>query len=230
MQYQQVPAARLDAEKKMTDFKQSNTAKYLTSLYSVSTPTELASIYDTWADSYDVDVVQRNVEYVAPRATTLRAQTEGGNMAGSILDAGCGTGLVGVAMAQLGARTIDGIDLSPGMLGAARKTGAYRDLSVADMSEQIDKPDASYDVITCCGTFTAGHVGPEPAIKELVRLARPGGVVVATITDAVFDSDGYRAEIERLASEGLITIVAMEKEPYRIGSNMWAHMVVLRRK
>ncbi|EFY94325.1 Methyltransferase-like protein 27 [Metarhizium anisopliae] len=213
----------------MTEFKQSNTAKYLTSIYSVSTPTECASIYDSWSESYDVDVVQGNVEYVAPRATALRAKTEGGNMTGSILDAGCGTGLVGVALAQYGAKNIDGIDLSSGMLNEARKTGVYRDLSIVDMSKQIDKPDESYDVITCCGTFTPGHVGPDPGIKELVRLAKKGGVIVATITDVIFDTGGYRAEIERLASDGLITIVATAKEPYRVGSNTLAHMVVLRR-
>nr|POF14361.1 williams-beuren syndrome chromosomal region 27 protein [Quercus suber] len=213
----------------MTDFKDSNTAKYLKSLYSVSTPAERAAIYDSWSESYDIDVVDGNVEYVAPSATALRAKTAGGDITGSVLDAGCGTGLVGVALAQLGAKIIDGIDLSTGMLNEARKTGVYRDLTVADMSKVINKADGTYDVITCCGTFTQGHVGPDPAIKELVRLAKKGGLIVATITDAIFDSEGFHAEIERLAGDGLITIIATTKEAYRIGSKTLAHMVVLRR-
>lgn len=213
----------------MTGFQDSNTAKYLKSIYSVSTPAECAAIYDGWSESYDVDVAYGNVEYVAPNACALRAKTAGGNITGDVLDAGCGTGLVGLALAHHGAKNIDGIDLSTGMLYVARKTGVYRDLLTADMCKRIDMPDESYDVITCCGTFTPGHVGVDPAVRELVRLTKKGGVIVATIIDVYFESGGFQAEIERLASDGLLTIVDTTKEAYRRGSNTLAHMVVLRR-
>jgi hypothetical protein len=34
----------------------------------------------------------------------------------------------------------------------------YRDLTVADMNRPIDKTDGTYDLVSCVGTFTLGHV------------------------------------------------------------------------
>jgi len=65
--------------------------------------------------------------------TVLRAA----GVDGEILDAGCGTGLVGVALAERGARSIDGVDLSPGMIAKAKETGVYRRLAPADLSRPL---------------------------------------------------------------------------------------------
>ena len=80
---------------------------------------------------------------------------------------------------QAGAKTIDGVDLSPGMLKIAEKAGIYRHLATADLSKKIsDRGDASYDVVTCVGTLTHGHVGPVPALEEFARITRKDGVIV----------------------------------------------------
>ena len=94
---------------------------------------EMTKLYDDWASTHENDVINGE-EYKAP---PLIAQTILQHLAPSdkdndfitpsvkILDAGCGTGLVGIYLAKLGAKQVDGIDLSPGMLEIARKTGAY---------------------------------------------------------------------------------------------------------
>ena len=43
---------------------------------------------------------------------------------------------------ELGVTTIDGIDLSPEMLAVAAGTGAYRNLTVADLNQLPISPDA----------------------------------------------------------------------------------------
>ena len=86
------------------------------------------------------------MDYVAPAVTAQAVVAANGNITGSVLDAGCGTGLVGVALSQAGAKTIDGIDISSGMLDVARKSEVYSDLTVVDTSKVIDKQDQSYDV------------------------------------------------------------------------------------
>lgn len=78
-----------------------------------------------------------------------------------LLDAGCGTGLVGGELVQRGFSALDGVDLSHGMLNIARSKGIYRQLEIADITRPLPFDPGSYGAVVCVGTFTAGHVGPE---------------------------------------------------------------------
>ena len=186
-----------------------NVAAYLKSVYGCSTPNESAAIYDKWAATYDIDIRHAGVDYVAPELAAKAVVAAGGKISGSILDAGCGTGLVGVALAQAGAKSITGIDLSPGMLDVARKTGVYDELSVVDMSKVIDKPDQTYDVVTCVGTLTEGHVGPVPALQELVRVLKRGGLLVSTVLDKIWVPLNFKDEVERLGATGSVDVLTI---------------------
>ena len=207
-----------------------NVSKFLKRIHTISDPDDCGAIYDKWAETYDIDVRHAGVDYVGPTMTAQAVVATNGNITGSILDAGCGTGLVGVALSQAGAKDIDGIDISAGMLDVARRTGVYNDLSVADMSKVIDKQDQSYDIITCVGIFTDAHVGPVPALRELVRIVKKDGFVVSTIVDEVWVSGGYEAEVERLSAVGAVDVLSTANVDYRRGTNMRARMVILKRK
>ena len=207
-----------------------NVSRFLQSIHAISSPDDCGAIYDKWAQTYDIDVRHAGVDYVAPAVTAQTVVAANGNIAGSILDAGCGTGLVGVALSQVGAKDIDGIDISSGMLDVARRSGAYKDLSVVDMSKVIDKKDQSYDVITCVGIFTDAHVGPVPALKELVRIVKREGLIVSTVTDEVWVPGGYEAEVERLGAEGAVDILSTSIAEYRRGTDKRARMVILKRR
>jgi SAM-dependent methyltransferase len=114
------------------------------------------------------------------------------------------------------------------MLKVARATGVYRTLTTVDLTQRIDKPDDSYDIITCCGTFTHGHAGPDPALRELVRLAKPGGLVVATIVHDIWEW-GFSAEVARIEKDGEANIVSAQVEDYRRGAGDKAVFLVLRK-
>ena len=207
-----------------------NVSNFLKSIRTASSPDDCGAIYDKWAETYDTDVRHAGVDYVGPAMAAQAVVATNGNITGSVLDAGCGTGLVGVALSQAGAKDIDGIDISSGMLDVARKTGVYNDLSVVDMSKVIDKQDQSYDVITCVGIFTEAHVGPVPALGELVRIVKKGGLVVATIVDEVWVPGGYEAEVERLSAVGAVDVLSTANVDYRRGTDMRARMVILKRR
>ena len=198
---------------------------YVQRSYGLGGADEARTLYDEWAASYDADLADESQGYVAPAlAADTVARVAG--VDGAILDAGCGTGLVGAELAQRGATVIDGVDVSPGMLERARSTGAYRSLEPADLTRPLTAPDDAYDVVVCVGTLTHGHVGPE-AIDEFVRVTRPGGSVVATVLDDVWESGGYRAEVDSLVSAGRADLVSADVTPYRAGVGVEARMLVL---
>ena len=60
---------------------------------------------------------------------------------GPILDAGCGTGLVGEALSVLGYDPVIGCDLSQGMLDHAARRGGYADLVTQDMTQRFRWPE-----------------------------------------------------------------------------------------
>jgi predicted TPR repeat methyltransferase len=64
------------------------------------------------------------------RVAELTKELVGDDKAGAsrILDMGCGTGLVGKYLSELGFKHIDGIDASAGMIENARAKGVYTDL------------------------------------------------------------------------------------------------------
>ena len=173
------------------------------------------TIYDKWAATYNDEVTDEAQSYAAPALVAQVALKSSDSPAKSvILDAGCGTGLVGQALAIGGAKAIDGLDLSPAMLTVADQTGAYRSLAQADLTRRIEKADETYDIVTCVGTFTLGHVGPDPALKEFVRITRGNGIIIATILEDIWVSGGFKVEIERLKAENLVTVVSEELIDY----------------
>ncbi|KAF9771010.1 hypothetical protein IL306_011359 [Fusarium sp. DS 682] len=187
---------------------------------------ETLSTYDEWAKNYNQDVAKE--EYVAPQIASEDLVTHLGPQTSEakILDAGCGTGLVGEALAKLGAKNIHGIDLSPGMLEVADRTGVYKSLNVANLAERLDIPAGSYDGVICVGTMTEGHVGPE-AFDEFVRVTKAGGFIVSTIRESVWQSKGYEDKVNGLAEEGKVKIVGNKKEHQRIGAGVYAYFVIL---
>lgn len=198
--------------------------------YDLKTPQEHSDMYDEWAATYDADVMGSSTLYVGPKTTVEAVQSANGKLDGEILDAGCGTGLCGVALAQAGAKSIDGIDVSPGMLKLARKTGVYRDLVPVDMQKPISQQSDKYDVVTCVGTFTTGHVHADPAMSELVRVLKKGGILAATVYNDIWKTEGFEAEVERLGKQGKVDIISTAITEYRRAENAMARMVVLRKK
>ena len=178
-------------------------------------PSKLQQYYELWARTYDEDVSSEG--YCGPEFITdflvslsvdcdLEIDIKDNDLA--ILDAGCGTGLVGVALAQKGYRQIDGCDLSPAMVEKARTTGVYKTLKGdIDLTQRNSVySDDHYDVVICCGTFTNGHLPPE-ALKELVRLAKPQGLVLVSARKSYYDSTDFEAVCTGLREENRVKLL-----------------------
>lgn len=207
---------------------------HLKRAYAISNPAEAAAVYDEWAASFDSDMESSAIDYQAPTIIAQLVLAHLGSRSGSkieenieILDAGCGSGLAGVKLAELGTRIIDGVDVSEGMLKIARNTGVYRMLEAADLTQPMQMKDDTYDVVVCVGTLTHGHVGPE-AISEFVRVTKDKGLVAATVLGDIWESHGYKDEVARLEHAGKVQVLNTSMEDYRRGGGVKAVMLVLR--
>ncbi|CAI6099882.1 unnamed protein product [Clonostachys chloroleuca] len=206
---------------------------YLQRAYALNGDAQAQHFYDEWADAYETD--NNGLGYASPRRTVeviLKNVTGDAHDAKlKVLDAGCGTGLVGACLAQsalAGQFVLDGLDLSPGMLAAARQKGVYRELEEANLNERIKKPDGSYDLVVCVGTLTVGHVGPG-VLREFARVAAPLGLIVATVHSSIWESKGYKAEIETLRDTGTVQVVSTDEFGLVEEASTGGIMVVLRK-
>ncbi len=181
--------------------------------YQISTPAEARQMYGDWASTYDSGFGTA-WGYIAPReiAAILRANVAPG---AEILDIGAGTGLVAEHLRGL---TVDALDITPEMLAIARTKGLYRNLLLDDLTRALDVPDASYDAIISCGTFTHGHVGPE-CFPELLRITRPGAVFTCGTIGPVLDGAGFGSALARMVALGQITPVAWRDIPIYEGAD-----------
>ena len=201
---------------------------YLSQARACSDADECMALYDKWAATYNAEVGDEAQSYVAPVLVAKAALKSSRNPATSvILDAGCGTGLVGQALATARPKAIDGLDLSAPMLELAKQTGVYRNLAQADMNHPLANADDMYDIVTCVGTFTAGHVGPRPGLRELVRVTKRHGIVVATILEEIWVPGGFKAEVEALKANKVVSVVSEELIDYVKGHGDKAVLVIL---
>lgn len=184
----------------------------LNKVYTAENHKELMDAYKDWAKDYDSDTVD-SFGYVAHIATgnALNSLTEEKDI--TILDAGCGTGLVGEVLKTMGYKSIDALDYSKEMLDEAGTKDVYDDLIHADLSKPLEIGDNAYDAVVCAGTFTYGHVGAE-AFDELIRITRPGGYICFTIRDGAYEDYGYRKRMIDLEKEKAWELVEMRKEHY----------------
>jgi ubiquinone/menaquinone biosynthesis C-methylase UbiE len=94
-----------------------------------------------------------------------------------VLDVGTGTGVMAVAIAELGYRVV-GIDLSEGMLEQARRKAKNRDV-LFESGDAIDPPGEaeSIDAVVSRHVFWT-LTDPRRALENWLRLLRRGGQVL----------------------------------------------------
>jgi 2-polyprenyl-6-hydroxyphenyl methylase/3-demethylubiquinone-9 3-methyltransferase len=117
----------------------------------------------------------------------------------SVLDAGCGGGILSEAMASLGA-VVTGIDMGEAALGVARlhlkESGLEVDYQKATTEQFAQTHADRFDVVTCLELLE--HVpDPTPVVAACKTLVRPGG-------------DVFFATLNRNLKSFLFAIIAAE--------------------
>lgn len=100
----------------------------------------------------------------------------------TVLEIGCATGWTSISLASLSNCQAVAIDINPASIAEARRRSADAgvtgiDFRVAD-ALNIPLPDRSIDVVFC-GNVTSLLSDAQGAMREYVRVLRPGGALVA---------------------------------------------------
>lgn len=157
---------------------------------------ELAQHYDSWAKDYESDVA----DYAGPQRT-VEVLTRYVSKEARILDAGCGTGLTGQILHAQGYHSVEGLDLSTGMLAEARRKNCYAALHQQALGEPLDFPTDAFDAVLCVGIFARAHV-PSRSLDELIRLTRPGGYLFSTLRTLFYETSDFKDKMAALEEAG----------------------------
>jgi predicted TPR repeat methyltransferase len=197
-------------------------------------------LFDQFSSDYDLRMLGQ-LGYAAPQILRELARLVlpvAAERSLAILDLGCGTGLSGLAFADL-AKQLDGIDLSPAMVAKASGRGVYRNLIAGDIETVAIDPGA-YDLVVCADTLV--YLGDlSVAFAQVCRALKPDGLFLFTAEKNAGDgfalgpkrrwrhAESYlRSEAERAGFDvaGLLDCVPR----HEAGEPVAGYAVALRRK
>ncbi|WP_035059326.1 tetratricopeptide repeat protein [Andreprevotia chitinilytica] len=149
--------------------------------------------FDEFANSFDS--ILGRLKYCGPQLVGDYLAT--GHFAAdslSILDLGCGTGLVGEVLKPY-ARELIGVDLSQAMLDRAATKQLYQQLHKADISGFLRESRAQFDLIICMDTLI--YLGRLDEVFALMQQRLNAGGLALFTTEKLLEADtqGYRLNI-----------------------------------
>ena len=152
-------------------------------------------IYNKWADTYDSYV--KSFEYCGPYELVKLINMHhffDNKSEISILDFGCGTGLLGE---EFNNRNLDncklnmtGVDISENMISKCSERNIYKNLVCRDILNDKDSKDIldnlntkeEFDLLISCGVFLEGHVSFN-VINKLLENLKPFGTLFITVRE-----------------------------------------------
>jgi len=149
--------------------------------------------FDATADIYDELV--NEWQYKSPGiAAELMHQYLGLNK--TIMDCGCGTGLTGKALHEVGYRGLIGLDISTKSLEKAQEKNVYDKLQEVNLNQKLPFEDNSVDGILCVAVMTA--LDEKVVFSEFCRVVRPNGCIVFSQRVDLYESRNYQSAIDTL--------------------------------
>ncbi len=149
----------------------------------------VSSAYDTVAEDYALHLPDTRVEADLDLAMLdhfIASVTAQGD--GLVLDAGCGTGRITRYLTDRGC-AVEGVDLSPGMITAARRAHPDLTFAVASITDLPHRAATFTGVLLWYSTF---HTPPDrlpDVFTEMARVLRPGGHLLVAFQAGVGTHD-----------------------------------------
>ena len=145
------------------------------------------NLFDGYSKRFEASLVDK-LEYRIPKLIRdILIKPNGNKTLGSVLDLGCGTGLLGLEIKRY-CSALEGIDLSNNMLSVAKQKNVYDKLSQFDILEYLASMPLNFDYFFALDVFI--YVGDLNEIFRLIksRNRKPGKLVFSTEHSKL---DGY---------------------------------------
>ena len=196
-------------------------------IYQLKSKEKVLDYYDNWTkkEQYNKDMVVWN--YKAPQNTASLLNKHAIDKKINILDAGCGTGLVGKELKKYGYSNLTGVDFSQSMLDLI-PTGIYHTIDLIDLNEPLKYEDNTFDAIMCVGTFTYGHVKAH-ALNEFIRIVNYQGLICFTINEGIYKEYEFDKKINELTTNNQWEIIEFSKSTYIVNKNIEAWLCIARK-
>jgi predicted TPR repeat methyltransferase len=136
----------------------------------------MQELFDKYAARFDAELVGA-LKYRVPRRVADLIKQRSPALDVSILDLGCGTGLLGVYLGPVAGAFV-GVDLSAKMIERAARHGIYTDLRQTDLLDELRAtPAGTYDYVTANDVFI--YVGDlTEVIPATLKVIRHGGMLI----------------------------------------------------
>lgn len=208
------------------------------------------AVFDGYAERFEPHLISLGYRIPGLFRAVLRQHPliAAGVHVGPVLDLGCGTGLVGLAIADLPVGPLIGVDVAPAMLAQAAAKGLYAELREADVMQvlSVDKPlppamgqlcSDDYPLILAADLFC--YFGPLAEVFAAAHTSlAPGGWLVCSAEELLPDRDGVLpgsngnwalqrqgryahspAYIRATATEAGFQVLRLDRETLRLEAN-----------
>lgn len=190
-------------------------------------PGDKQALFDDWAATYDNDLIN-DLGYVADAEACRRFEVLVPNRQARILDAGCGTGLVGRRLQQAGYQEIHGSDYAEKMLEEAATTGAYQSLRQHDLTQPIVAGQL-YDAAIAVGVF-AFSVPSAEHLGNIIGCLNPGGIALVTVNGKAWYEVDWPAKLEGFEERySGIRLLDIETIDYLTAEGIDGRLLILQR-
>jgi 2-polyprenyl-6-hydroxyphenyl methylase/3-demethylubiquinone-9 3-methyltransferase len=175
-------------------------------------PAELARFEASASRWWDPDGAMRPLHDLNP--VRLQYVERSAPLAGrTVVDVGCGGGLLSEAMAHQGASVV-GLDLAADLLSVARlhalDAGVTVDYRLASAEQHAAEHAGRYDVVTAAGCLSKGHI-PKEGLDDIHAALKIGGYFVSgwrTYYLTPGEENGFYEKLETMTQEGKFTLVS----------------------
>lgn len=186
---------------------------------------ETIAVYSDWAETYDTDIHKRGYHTPARIAAALKPHLPKGD--GTVLDFGCGTGISGDALRNMGIAPLHGTDITTEMLEAAASKNIYEKLWVGTPGDVPCAP-GDYVAIVAAGVVSLGAAPPE-TLDQLVDALARGGLIALSFNDPTLADGRYDAALNAHLQNGTLALLSRAHGPHLVDMDMGSDVIILKR-